>query len=69
MTRLPAEAAAGITEVNVAGIDRYGLDLLCAAHGAFHVVRAGFQQPVTDEDSLSRELHRVLCTIRCVTRS
>ena len=55
MFQLPSE---DITEVNVAAIDRYGVDLLCAAGDTFHHVRAGFDAPVTDEDSLTRELRR-----------
>jgi|SRR5882724_1205061 len=55
-------AAASVTEVTVVGLDRYGLDLLCAVGPVYRALRAPFGCKVSDEESLSRALRRLLET-------
>ncbi len=49
-----------ITDVNIVGLDRYGLDLLCAVGSDYEPLRAPFGCRVTDDDSLSRALGELL---------
>jgi hypothetical protein len=55
-------AAASVSEVTVVGLDRYGLDLLCAVGPVYRALRAPFGCKVSDEESLSRALRRLLET-------
>jgi hypothetical protein len=51
---------AAVSEVTIVGLDRYGLDLLCAVGSTYRPLRAPFGCRVTDERSLSRALTRLL---------
>lgn len=53
-------AGCAITDVTVVGLDRYGLDLLCAVGSDYEPLRAPFGCRVTDDDSLSRALGELL---------
>ncbi|WP_163513126.1 DUF2470 domain-containing protein [Fodinicola acaciae] len=53
---LPTTAARDLHEVSIAGLDRYGLDLLCGVGAGHHRLRAGFHGAVTDPDGLARQL-------------
>lgn len=49
-----------ISDVTIVGLDRYGLDLLCAVGPTYRPLRAPFGCRVSDERSLSRALTRLL---------
>lgn len=61
MQRLPAEKAAQLTGVTVSGLDRYGLDLLCAIGREYEMLRSTFPVRIDDENSLSQALTRLMC--------
>lgn len=49
-----------VSDVTIVGLDRYGLDLLCAVGATYRPLRAPFGCRITDERSLSRALTRLL---------
>ncbi|HEX3811877.1 MAG TPA: DUF2470 domain-containing protein [Mycobacteriales bacterium] len=53
-------AGGSITDVTIVGLDRYGIDLLCAVGSTYEPLRAPFSCRVTDDDSLSRALGLLL---------
>lgn len=59
LRELPAEDARRLSSVSVAGLDRYGVDLLCGVGPSYRTLRANFSRRVYDDDSLSREMRRL----------
>lgn len=51
---------AAVSDVTIVGLDRYGLDLLCAVGATYRPLRAPFGCRITDERTLSRALTRLL---------
>jgi hypothetical protein len=56
LRHLPAAEAAGLRDVSVAGLDRYGLDLQCATPVGYRTLRASFGAPVDDPDHFAARL-------------
>ncbi|GAA4987037.1 DUF2470 domain-containing protein [Kineococcus glutinatus] len=56
LRELPLEQARQVREVSVAGIDRYGLDVLCTLERATVQVRAPFATPLAGEHELPAAL-------------
>jgi hypothetical protein len=56
LRQLPASAARDLHEVSVAGLDRYGMDLLCGIGTDHRKLRASFDAAVADPDGLARQL-------------
>lgn len=59
--RLGPEQAARLADVSVVGLDRYGLELLCAIGSEYLSIRAPFPVPVRDDVTLSKALRQLLC--------
>jgi uncharacterized protein DUF2470 len=59
--RLGPQRAARLSDVSVVGLDRYGLELLCAIGSEYESIRAPFPVPVDDDESLSKALRQLLC--------
>jgi hypothetical protein len=56
LRHLPADEAAELRDVGVAGLDRHGLDLQCATPLGYRMLRATFGAPVDDPDGFARRL-------------
>jgi hypothetical protein len=56
LRHLPVAEAAGLRDVSVAGLDRYGLDLQCATPVGYRTLRASFGAPVDGPDGFAARL-------------
>lgn len=59
LRELPPDDACRLSSVSVAGLDRYGVDLLCGIGPSYRTLRACFSRRVYDDDSLSQEMRRL----------